>query len=207
MLALRSTLATGIPAFTAASMAGTSELVVIGEMRMAWTPWATKFSTSAACFDDWFSASAKTILAPSLAAAASASFFMATKNGNCSPGTDIPITIGPAASAEAGCRTRPARSAMNVLFEHRSLLGLRSRRRGASSTTPPACLTPYARGPKCFSITSSSVSLVLVTTTPSFAVAAVTNSSSWVICPKRIMAGDSTSSAPDLPWPWMTIAP
>src|SRR5882762_3450764 len=65
---LRSTVATGMPAFTAASMAGTSESTVMGEIRMACTPWATKFSTSAACLDESFWASANTIVAPSLAA-------------------------------------------------------------------------------------------------------------------------------------------
>ena len=66
----------------AASMAGTSESVVIGEIRIAWTPCATKFSTSDACFDESFWASANTIVAPSFAAAFSASFFIVTKNGN-----------------------------------------------------------------------------------------------------------------------------
>src|SRR5437899_1792421 len=47
VFALRSTVATGMPAFTAASMAGTSESTVMGEIRMAWTPWATTFSPSA----------------------------------------------------------------------------------------------------------------------------------------------------------------
>ena len=97
MLALRSTLATGMPALVAASMAGTSESTVMGEMRMASTFCATKFSTSAACLDESFWASANTMVAPSLAAAFSASFFMVTKNGNWSPGTDMPILMGPAA--------------------------------------------------------------------------------------------------------------
>src|SRR5690349_15582043 len=45
---------------------------------------------------------------------------------------------------------------------------------------------PFASGlpgPKCFSITSSSLSLRLTTVTPRLAAAAVTNSSSLVICP------------------------
>jgi len=51
------------------------------------------------------------------------------------------------------------------------------------------------------------VSLALVSFTPALAAFAVTNTSSCVICPKRIIAGDSMSSVPSLPLPWMTIAP
>src|SRR5262249_2328879 len=47
-------------------------------------------------------------------------------------------------------------------------------------------------GPKCFRITNGSVSLVFSIRTPSLAAAAVTNNSSWVISPNRIIAGAAT---------------
>ncbi len=47
-------------------------------------------------------------------------------------------------------------------------------------------------GPKCFSITSGSDSLRLTIRTPAAAASAVTNSSSSVISPKRIIAGVET---------------
>src|SRR5438046_5939387 len=71
-------------------------------------------------------------------------------------------------------------------------------------------LSPFASGlpgPKCFNFTRSSLSLRLVTVTPRFAAAAVTNSSSCVIWPYRMTDGVSTSSLPADPLPCTTIAP
>src|SRR5205823_5013128 len=62
-------------------------------------------------------------------------------------------------------------------------------------------------GPKCLRMTSGSVSLRFSIRTPASAAVAVTNSSSSVICPKRIIDGVETDSLPNVPWPCVRMTP
>lgn len=61
-------------------------------------------------------------------------------------------------------------------------------------------------GPKCFKRTRGSV-VLWFSIRNSDATAALTNNSSWVICPKRISVGVSTYSFPIRPRPWVKINP
>src|SRR5579871_1380350 len=62
-------------------------------------------------------------------------------------------------------------------------------------------------GPKCFKMTNGSLVLWFCTSTPACAVEAVTNSSSSVISPNRIMEGVETGCIPKRPWPCVRMRP
>src|SRR5689334_19919849 len=62
-------------------------------------------------------------------------------------------------------------------------------------------------GLKCLRITSDSLVLRLVISTPAFAAALLTKNSSSVICPKRIMFGAEMLNLPKRPYPCTQIKP